>query len=62
LAREQEKKKKKGMKSKQKITPKSAEPTFGSPKKRNQETLDLNPSPVIYSKLCKEMVFAILNG
>jgi hypothetical protein len=59
LAREQEKKKKKGLKFKQKITPKNTEPTMGSPQKRNQETLDLNPSLVTYSK---EMVFATLNS
>jgi hypothetical protein len=28
---------------------------WGSPKKGKQKTLDLNPSPVAWSKLCKEM-------
>jgi hypothetical protein len=37
LAREQEKKKKRS-KSKQKITPKNAKHTMGSPKRRNQKT------------------------
>jgi len=37
LSREQEKEKK-GSKSKQNITPKSAKHTMGSPKRRNQET------------------------
>jgi hypothetical protein len=37
-AREQEKKKKKGSKSKQKITAQSVKPTMGSPKRRKHET------------------------
>ncbi len=42
-------------KSKQNITPKSAKHTMGSPKRRNQETQDLNSSLIARNKLCKEM-------
>ncbi len=45
--------KKEGPKSKQKSTPQSTNHTMGSPKRKNQETQDLNPSPVAQSKLCK---------
>jgi hypothetical protein len=47
--------KRKGLKSKQKTTPKSAEHTMGSPKRRKHKTMDLNPSPVARTKSCKEM-------
>ncbi len=47
--------KKKASKSKQKTTFDNAKCTMGSPKRRNHETRDLNPSPVAQNKLCKEM-------
>jgi len=43
------------LKFKQKTIPKREESKMGSPKRRNHETWDLNPSPVALSKSCKEM-------
>jgi hypothetical protein len=47
--------KRKGLKSKQKTTLESAECTMGSPKRRKHKTSNLNPSTVTRSKSCKEM-------
>jgi hypothetical protein len=48
--RQGNKREKKGLKSKQKITSESAKCMLGSPKRRKHETSDLNPSLVASAK------------